>query len=310
MSLLSSIYTSYPRNNPCPCESNKKAKNCCLKTNTWNKFPSDITPKNALDGIENVKCYAKQTKNCCEKISGEHYISKNVLEIVNDNKGRIPIEGVTWIPVGESRVLPTKNLVSNILCKRHNEALSPLDAEAGKLIKTIGSYDNDFNATIPKDEIKVLCGEDIERWMLKTTCGLVKGGHLGKDGIPLKAEVKDIWIDILYGKISWPNSWGLYVSTSTETIHHSKLFGFLPMTHPTTHELIAVDMLINNFKFYLLLGNPDNPAAVGIHRPRTLIFKQNNVQKYIELSWQDKSLDKFILFERKGTYDGKPPNIS
>ena len=52
-----------------------------------------------------------------------------------------------------------------MLCKRHNEALSPLDEEAGRLIETIGNYDRGFNQDNPRTDITVFCGEELEKWM-------------------------------------------------------------------------------------------------------------------------------------------------
>lgn len=57
---------------------------------------------------------------------------------------------------------------ANVLCKRHNNALSSVDATAGRFLKAILRAP-DF---LQSHEIRVLMlsGDDVERWILKTLC--------------------------------------------------------------------------------------------------------------------------------------------
>ena len=114
-----------------------------------------------------------------------------------------------WEAPRTFRILPSQALASKVLCKRHNQALSPLDAEAGRLLETIGSYDRAFNEVNPSTGISIFCGEELEKWMLKITCGMVAGGQAARYGISLEADVRRDWVSILSGEEDWPPLWGL-----------------------------------------------------------------------------------------------------
>ena len=89
---------------------------------------------------------------------------------------------------------------------------------------------------------------------------------------------------------------------------HSSSFSFRPMTHPVTGRVLAVELIFNGVVLHLLLGCPDVPSAWGIYRPRTLIFEQHAVEKFIEISWTKPEFNEYIRFSRVGKYDGPPPN--
>jgi hypothetical protein len=73
-------------------------------------------------------------------------------------------------------------------------------------------------------------------------------------------------------------------------------------------ELKAAEFSINEFKFYLILGKPDNPRACGIYRPRTMIFSQNGVKKYIEICWSNNGYQNYVDLTRIGTTASEPPD--
>ena len=85
--------------------------------------------------------------------------------------------------------------MSNILCSRHNQILSKYDTEAGRLHNCILKFDADFNSPSPKNDVIQINGDYIEKWMLKTICGLVASKQI--------AMVKTIvftWVDKKYDK--------------------------------------------------------------------------------------------------------------
>ena len=199
-------------------------------------------------------------------------------------------------------------LVSKVLCKRHNEGLSPLDAEAGRLIETIGNYDREFNQENPRAEISILCGEELEKWLLKTTCGMVAAGQVARDGVRLEPYIPEIWTSILTGKAEWPPLWGFYAAVPMSATYHSSSFSYRPMSHPEMGHVLAVEMILNGVALYLLLGRPDIPARWGVYRPRTLVFEQGSVEKFIEISWRNSGFNNYLRFTRVGKYDGPPPD--
>jgi hypothetical protein len=293
-----SIYTSYPRNESCPCGSTIKAKNCCLNNGDWNKKPVSITPKGELTKISRQQCYANITANCSEKISREHCVSETVLKTLADEKYVISVSGMSWVPSGQTKAVGISSLTAKVLCDRHNNALSPIDSEFGRFISTIGSFDTGFNGHNSKNEVVVFCGEDIERWMLKTICAMVSSKMIAKDGKITDIKLREIWLDILYDKKPLPEGWGLYIDMSKESIEHKKSFSLRPLVVKDNNDLLAAEVNVNNIKFHLVLGKPEPPEAFGVRRPKTLIFQYKDVTKIIEISWQDKILKNQILFIR------------
>jgi hypothetical protein len=222
-----------------------------------------------------------------------------------ENKGTLGLVGMPWQAAGTEKSLPPAALASKILCGRHNQALSPLDAEAGRLFRTIGAFDKGFNEKPATDAMAMFSGEDIERWMLKTVCGIVASRHVAGGRIVRNGIVSAAWVDVLFGKRPWQTPLGMYAAP--EKMYHSSSFSFQPQTLPKTGEVILAEMRLNGFGFLLLLTKTDNPATLGLHRPRTVIFKQGAVVKFLELSWQDFRYRNFVEFTRAGTYDGPSP---
>ena len=118
----------------CPCESGLVYRECCLWTDgaPLIQIPS-LSPSGSSTGYEHKKCYLNFTKNCCSKISGEHFISKSIL---SQFKG-LSVSGMPWQSAGEENVYHPNSLKANILCQRHNNALSPLDAAASHFFKKV-----------------------------------------------------------------------------------------------------------------------------------------------------------------------------
>src|SRR5260221_4601972 len=120
------------------------------------------------------------TSNCSRAISGEHFISKTVLSILNPTEVRIA--GLAWIPKGETRDLPIEALRANVLCVRHNSAWSQLDAMAGRFFRALAElYDDLGRRTLSRKPIwHLFSGEELELWLLKTILGFFNPGVLSK----------------------------------------------------------------------------------------------------------------------------------
>ena len=291
----------------CPCQSGKKAKFCCLVSKgRWNKAPALVQVRPIpVEDYANPKCYASSTKKCSKKITREHFISHNILKELVYERG-VKITGVPWIDYETWKVLPTESLASKILCKNHNQALSDLDAQMGRFFRTILDFDEDFNRDAPKEELAVFSGEDIEKWMLKTVCAMVASSQLATQGQKMDVPLKREWVDILYNNHSWPEHWGMYFKVADRTISKFKSISVQPFTK--AGELKKAEISINEFKFNLILGKDDNPWAWGRYRPRTMIFSQKGVKKYIEICWQNNAYQRQVDLTRIGTTASEPPD--
>ena len=74
-------------------------------------------------------CALETTSLCEGGLSGEHYISRALLDVIAPD-GKISIEGLPW--AREAKSVGPNALTATILCRRHNSLLSPLDTEAAK----------------------------------------------------------------------------------------------------------------------------------------------------------------------------------
>lgn len=118
------------------------------------------------------KCWAKSLNNCSSKITGEHIVSNLILDKY------VTVKGFSWCK-NESKTIGSSSLVGNILCNKHNEALSAYDNEAKKYLDTIVEFDKIHSKFIKfgfrKKDIPIIYninGFFLERWFCKTIINL------------------------------------------------------------------------------------------------------------------------------------------
>ena len=115
-----------------------------------------------------VECWASILGDCGEGQSGEHYISDGIFD-----GATVTAVGLPWCR-DKPRTIGMRRAVANILCGRHNWALSPFDAEAAKL----SAFLRENIHKQPLDAATVrLNGVLIEKWALKTflNLGYIRG---------------------------------------------------------------------------------------------------------------------------------------
>lgn len=158
---------------PCPCHGSQIAEACCLGADgNVRKYIASVRPRPPKTGFSHKGCYLGHTNDCGGGITGEHYVSRVVLEQLSEPV--VAIDGVHWLPPGEQRIVGINSLTANILCARHNSALSPLDDEAGQFIRTIKSIHASLHSKSlsRKRLVSIVSGEALELWVLKIACGL------------------------------------------------------------------------------------------------------------------------------------------
>ncbi len=216
-------------------------------------------------------CFLKDYGNCGGKISSEHYISKTVLEAISP-KGAIQISGLPWQTPQILQSIGIGSLVSNILCKKHNEALSKFDSAAGKFFRALDSADKRPQELPP---LSTFDGPLIERWFLKIMCGLVAGPGFNNRQVP------EEWKSVLSGT-QWPDGWGLYVPAPNEPQELATEFSVETLVNPSTKSILAAVFRVAGVSFNVLLGRPDDPTDWGTYHPRGLIFQNGLNEKRIE----------------------------
>lgn len=244
------------------------------------------------------RCYASCTNDCSTKISGEHYISDNILGDFEENK-TVKITGLSWIPRHTFAKTSRKSLQANILCDRHNSQLSQYDSEAGSFQRCFREFDEDFNNSSPKNETRIFNGDFIEKWMLKTACGMIASKQI-PDVI-----LKELYVSILFNNVTWPESWGSYFKIPDDgLVQKFNSASILPMTG--AGELKEAGFLFNNFAFNLILGKPSDPSKCGIFRIHKIHFTDGKITKTVELKWEDTKYTQEILLTRIGTTKEPP----
>jgi len=224
----------------------------------------------------------------------------------------ITISGAPWLAPGQSMNLAIDNLTSKILCKRHNEALSPLDAEAGHFFRSLAKAlaDLERTSTSRKPNFHLASGTALELWMLKVACG-VYFSIAAKDNVRL-AETHTI--DLM--KISrafcegiWDDRGGLYFKGpygSAMTTAWSVVVS--PLSDDTAKMFSGVRIALLGLELELLFdttnANP-GPWTAVTRRPSELIFENKNREHHLILTWPQGTPEASI---RLG--DQPPPGVA
>ena len=258
-------------------------------------------------GYAHPKCYLSHTNGCSTKISGEHYISRNLLDKIERQNKTIDVVGLAWLPKGQLTSIGKASLTSNVLCAQHNSDLAPLDSAIGELFEAIGSIDEEYRKAMPVGLIYQVDGAHIERWILKTVLGLVRSGQIKQrsgDPFGLKAECLEL---LCLPHARWPLGWGLYIVLPAEKLHHSYSFALLPKHNPHTGELLSLGLQFNGIEMNFLMGRPDSAHAFGVHRPSKLVFEKGVTKSEIVFNWQGRKAGPLVTLSHAGTYSGPAP---
>jgi len=192
----------------CPCGSELISNVCCLTNKGFRKEPNSTIPPGPQTGNSIASCYANSLSNCGTKISREHYVSKNLLEYMN-NTENLKVEGLSWAKDKSTTISPNA-LASKVLCDRHNSALTNLDSISLRIFQ---SLDEDNVTGSGHTLLYLFNGYDIERWLLKILCGVVKAESTRLQE-EIDISIQDYWLKILFAGERFPDNQGLYICKS------------------------------------------------------------------------------------------------
>jgi hypothetical protein len=258
-------------------------------------------------GYSHEKCFLSSRKGCSTKISGEHYISEKLLNVIEEQNKTIDVAGLSWMPKGKIKSIGKSNLVSNILCTTHNSSLSDLDSSIGDFVSYISEIDKNLQLSCPVGNFYKVSGRVIEQWILKTIIGLVESENI-KQKNGERFYYKPKCIDLLCEPNKrWPSGWGLYVSVPESQIHHSRSFELVPKSNQKTGEILAIGVKFNGFEMYLCLEKPNKNGSFGVYRPTELVFTKGEISSKIKIEWPMKTKEAYINFTQVGTYKGLAP---
>lgn len=265
------------RNEPCSCGTGIKFKNCCGKAEPAPAV-APVTIKQGEVGYSHPKCYLAATNRCSNTISGEHHISKAILEMVMGAVGQTTTDAFPYGPARKS--IPISGWVSNVLCTRHNSDLAAIDNTGIALFRAT------MQALLRKDDAPTeiwLSGHDLERYLLQRLCAQHFGGVTSQNRVKSDHVLDRGLVERALVINQWPAGAGLYVTAPENIPQYSfnePCWEFAPMfleDRVTGAKSVSGCRLVYNRLFMRLILAP-NALTLGlvdqaVYRP-TLISMQ------------------------------------
>ena len=265
----------------CLCGSGRLLRDCCLMVRR------DTRPPGKPTGFSHPSCFARELRDCDETISREHYISESLLRLGGGN--RVTAVGLPWIPPGGKATVSIASLTGKVLCKRHNEALSPLDAVATQFFRF---FTDEW--TSEGVDLYLTSGHELERWLLKTLCGLVCSGNA-----TLHGEKKTHWtpprpwLDILFGESKAESPAGLHFIVATTYQAQKGMAIVSPQFKEATGQPVALAFALSGIGFMFCMEElpptrvPSKTGADTRYRPMGLQLRRGEAIREAHFGWPD-----------------------
>jgi hypothetical protein len=251
-----------------------------------------VQPRPPKTGYSQNGCYLGHTNDCDRGITGEHYVSRAVLEQLSEPA--VAVDGVPWLAPGERRVIAINSLTSNILCGRHNSALSVLDTEAGHFLRTIKAVHANLGdkSLSRRLRVSIVSGEALELWILKIACGLFysKIAAQNRERIVADHAVETAIItEALFSK-RWYQNCGLYMrATEGQVVPGVNAISMAPATLVNEKRYVGLRVWIIGLEFAVIF----DPRGVGptlieegwCLRPTNLRFNGKLRNHCLVLTW-------------------------
>jgi hypothetical protein len=188
---------------------------------------------------------------------------------------------------------------AKILCKTHNEALSPFDAEASKLSRffTSNVWDNPL-----KSDTITLSGLLLEKWAIKTCVNL---GFIGALDPETHAQIApdETLVRIVFNRLLPPEGMGLYfIHGKVSNEDYQVGLSWKAIRNRTSEDrVVGMTLVFNGFRFVvslvpvraeallLKMGTVDGfdfALAKIDYRPRNIRMRSETAgEKIIHLTW-------------------------
>lgn len=237
-----------------------------------------------------MSCYAQELGGCEGGISREHYVSASALEEISPIH---IVSGAAWQKPGEQTKLPTNALVVNVLCRKHNADLSPLD-ETGRLFTT--ALRGAFLRTDSEDQTSAEAEVDgglLERWLLKIMSGALAGGIIRRGDQRFQWNATATWLRLLFGIAPFDRERGLYVLPTPFNPKETEGIGLQPCWHG---ESVCTGGIIHVLGVQLAIfteygAEPGlrelstGMTTPALRRPRNLGFERAAGDRVIRFRW-------------------------
>jgi hypothetical protein len=224
-----------------------------------------------MTGFAHPKCFLQATQNCSHRISREHYVSAAVL----DQFERPSVSGMPWQKPGEAAVYGKESLTARVLCERHNNALSPLDAHGAATVRHLksGFTHATKRSLSTRPSISLVSGPAFEAWGYKVAAGFFEASIARFDGTPAggaSPSKLDSLAEALSGRLLSPPA-GLYVRAH-EGDGTGNSISFAPIRSEDAQTPSGISIYFCAFEFAFIFevrnSNPAGLLELGYaHRP-------------------------------------------
>lgn len=275
----------------CPCGQGSRYVDCCKRQRQlpYLVLPN-LQPPGEITGFGNTACYMASTMNCSKGRSREHYVSEAILKRFD----QLSVSGMPWQQAGQSQILPTKALVANILCERHNSALAPIDTAGLRAFDAFISaaryaVNNRYHG---RAEHYLISGEGLELWMYKLMAGLHFGGIAAAAGRVARDNfdfpVLKVAEALTSGKL--PQNAGLIVTQNAGLVQPNQI-GAGPLIDVEKGENIGVQVQFGALRFETTITPPPITSShslrlAPLRRPRAIDFVGLARDARVILSWK------------------------
>lgn len=222
-----------------------------------------------------TECWASSLGDCGEEASRAHLVSAALWEST-----AIRVEGFPWLK-GQVKMVGINSLTSQILCKDHNNALSPTDSAAARAFHVfryaskLGIGRGKIPARQWLDVGYQVSGTLLERWFFKTAINLACMNRPGlrwhSNGAPLNEPDPQI-VRMAFGRERIVKPFGLHVVASTgECVPSRDEIAFAPLIYGDS---VVIGVLFEFKGFRFLLNMQNQPL------PETLALSHNQMERW------------------------------
>ncbi|WP_212001364.1 hypothetical protein [Bradyrhizobium sp. JYMT SZCCT0180] len=203
-----------------------------------------------MTGVEQEGCYLSFTKNCGGGLTREHQISQNLIKKI---PGRFAVRGFPGADPTVDVIVPVEVQGSKVLCKRHNEALSPLDDQAGKMFarlypSTQFLTKRRYGAALTSRWV-FIDAPKLEAWSAKVLAGTHAAGLVRMQGIKHNQPLDYNKMRAAIERGEFENGAGMYVLADPNANEH----GLQYRPHISNGVVVGIHMNLARFSFLLII---------------------------------------------------------
>lgn len=202
----------------------------------------------------------------------------------------ISVQGYPWCP--EPKTVGLASMVIKNLCTRHNSDLSPLDAEAKRLLDALCDLNRQVTAYNQGERrprrVVELDAEKLERWMLKTSFNFLIQVSSNRDGFFVGDGPDPALVALAFGKAEFAEPCGLYWKVQTGDRIAGTDLGKMSWRSlcDAQGKALAVEMLFHGFTLWLAL--PGCPRLPELNRGESIDHTETGFE--IRCAWSKQRL--------------------